>query len=60
MKYINERNGEVKETNYLSLVLGESQYRVENLNGGLVITKVDFDNNRISIQPMVRNQILIK
>lgn len=61
MKYIDERNGEVKETDYLQLVSGESKYRIEYDNKDrIVITKVDFENDRISIQPMVRNQILIK
>ena len=61
MEYIDTRNGDIKETNYLRLVNGDSQFRVELDNQNrLVITKVDFDDDTINIQPMVRNQIAIK
>lgn len=61
MEYIDARNGDIKETNYLRLVNGDSQFRVELDNQNrLVITKVDFNDDTINIQPMVRNQIAIK
>lgn len=61
MEYIDQRNGKTKKTNYLRLVNGETQYRVEVDNEkNLVITKINFDNDVITIKPMVRNQISIK
>lgn len=61
MKYIDKREGEIKETNYLRLVNGESQYRVEIDNQeNLVVTKINFEDTAITIKPIVSNQIIIK
>ena len=61
MEYIDKRNGEVKETNYLRLVNGESEFRVEVDNqGNIVITKINFKNSSMVIQPIVSNKIGLK
>lgn len=59
MEYKDERTGEIKSTNYLVLIDGETSYRIEKEHDGIVITKIDFDNDIISIKPKVRNQIAI-
>lgn len=61
MEYVDKRDGTIKETDYLRLILGDSQFRVETDNQNrIVLTKVDFDDDIITISPMVRNQISIK
>lgn len=62
MEYIDKRNGEVKNTDYLQLVNGDAVFRIEIDNQGvIVITKIDYNNNNsISINPVFSNQIGIK
>lgn len=60
MNYIDERNGEEKSTDFLQVILGESKFRITEELGELVLTKVDFDDNQISITPKVANQIGLK
>jgi hypothetical protein len=61
MKYIDERNGKVKESNYLRLVNGESEFTAQVDNQGtLIITKINFDDSAIIIMPKVSNQIGLK
>ena len=60
MKYINKRNGDVKSTDFLQIIKGETRYRISEEYGEIVITKIDFDDDVIIIKPKVRNQISIE
>lgn len=60
MTYINERDEEPKELKYLVLIDNETRYRISEEYGELVITKIDFNDDVITIRPKVRNQISIK
>ena len=60
MTYINERDEKPKELKYLVLIDGETRYRISEEYGELVITKIDFDDDVITVRPKVRNQISIK
>ena len=60
MKYIDERNGEEKETNYLRFVIGETEFALNEEQGELLITKINFNDSTLVIRPNVSNQISIK
>lgn len=59
MKAIIEREGKIHQTNYLKVIIGKKEFRIEETPRGLCITKVDFDENQMSILPGVSNQITI-
>lgn len=59
MKYQDKRDGEIKETDYLKVMIGDNSFRIELENDQLVITKYGWEDSRFSIQPVVSNQIRI-
>jgi hypothetical protein len=58
--YIDERNGKEKIANHLDIIQGDNKYRINIEYGEMVITKINFDDNVITVSPKVRNQISIK
>ena len=60
MKIQTERSGEMIDSNYLLVTIGDRKYKISEEHGKLIINKHCFDgDDSISINPQYGNQIAI-
>lgn len=60
MTYKEGRNTEEKEFKNITIINGETRFRISHERGELIVTKINFDDNTLMVLPNVRNQITIK
>lgn len=60
-KYQEQSSAELDDVSKIDIELGEeTKFRIEVVQGELLITKTDFSEHRLQITPCVSNQIRIK
>ena len=59
MEYRETREGELKKTNAIQIVIGDVRYRLTEEHSELIVTKIDFEDLTLIVKPKYSNVISI-